>query len=262
MDYQDTKPKSQPSKEEDDSVSYEHLRPTYTHEALVKLIALGNVKHVISQNGDGLHGLSGIPSEKLSELHGNVFLEKCEDCGHKYYRPFYVLDDEASQYYEEVDEGIVNVTKLPSHWIQCKQCKLCHRTGRTCERPGCNGHLKDSIINFGDDLEEDIYKKAESEASQSDLIISLGTTMTVTPACDLVLKSPDPLRLIIVNRQKTGFDWLCTKKHYGKDLGVRVYGDCDRVMREVMKYMLGEEDWKKWEKEHLMKSDYYNTQRI
>ena len=43
----------------DIGVPYEDLRPTYTHEALVKLIEMGIVHYIISQNGDGLHGLSG-----------------------------------------------------------------------------------------------------------------------------------------------------------------------------------------------------------
>ena len=60
----------------DDGVPYEKLRPTYTHEALVKLMDTGHLKYVISQNGDGLHGLSGVPKDKISELHGNVFIEK------------------------------------------------------------------------------------------------------------------------------------------------------------------------------------------
>ena len=56
-------------------MSYEKLRPTYTHEALVKLMDEGYLKYIISQNGDGLHGLSGVPKDKISELHGNVFIE-------------------------------------------------------------------------------------------------------------------------------------------------------------------------------------------
>ena len=39
--------------------SYDELRPTYTHEALCKLIETGHLKYLISQNTDGLHRLSG-----------------------------------------------------------------------------------------------------------------------------------------------------------------------------------------------------------
>jgi hypothetical protein len=87
---------SEDSADEDVGVDYESLRPTYTHEALkilldkvptmqvaafvinVSVLRLqisnfclcalrfyrlqGFIKYVISQNGDGLHKLSGIPS--------------------------------------------------------------------------------------------------------------------------------------------------------------------------------------------------------
>lgn len=58
-------------------VDYNLFRPTFTHEAIAQLLKLGYVKHVISQNVDGLHLLSGIPRENLSELHGNAFIEYC-----------------------------------------------------------------------------------------------------------------------------------------------------------------------------------------
>ena len=43
--------------------------PTVTHMALKELVDRGIVKHVISQNVDGMHRKSGI-AQNLSELHG------------------------------------------------------------------------------------------------------------------------------------------------------------------------------------------------
>lgn len=45
--------------------------PTVCHMSLVKLIEKGYLKHIISQNIDGLHRKSGVPADKISELHGN-----------------------------------------------------------------------------------------------------------------------------------------------------------------------------------------------
>ena len=52
--------------------SFAETRPTAGHMALAALQAKGLVKHIISQNVDGLHLRSGVPPSKLCELHGNV----------------------------------------------------------------------------------------------------------------------------------------------------------------------------------------------
>jgi len=103
------------------------LRPTYTHEALEKMVSAGVVKHVISQNTDGLHRLSGIPRDLLSELHGNAFHERCEKCGTKYERPFVACTRDP---------------RVPEN--PCVHCHSSHRTGRVCERKvsiHCTFHL-------------------------------------------------------------------------------------------------------------------------
>lgn len=52
--------------------------PSKTHMAFVEMVSTGLMKYVVSQNIDGLHRKSGIPPEKIAELHGNTNLEKCK----------------------------------------------------------------------------------------------------------------------------------------------------------------------------------------
>ena len=100
----------------------------------MKLIELGYIKYVISQNGDGLHTLSGVKDEQISEVHGNVFKEKCEKCSKVYHRKFYTMDDVCSQYYEEKEDlGKTTIIK-PKHAKACDTCGLSHRTGRKCTK--------------------------------------------------------------------------------------------------------------------------------
>ena len=58
-----------------------NAQPNAGHRAVAKLVDLGKVTHVITQNVDGLHQASGVPGASVIEVHGNATYAKCLSCG-------------------------------------------------------------------------------------------------------------------------------------------------------------------------------------
>ena len=58
--------------------------PNAGHRALARLVEQGHMPAVITQNIDGLHQASGVPDEKVIELHGNATYASCLDCRQRY----------------------------------------------------------------------------------------------------------------------------------------------------------------------------------
>eukprot|EP00669_Euglena_mutabilis_P013714 TRINITY_DN8698_c0_g1_i1.p1 TRINITY_DN8698_c0_g1~~TRINITY_DN8698_c0_g1_i1.p1 ORF type:complete len:219 (-),score=24.61 TRINITY_DN8698_c0_g1_i1:128-784(-) len=200
--------------------------------------------------------LSGTPAARLAELHGSVFREQCPGCGARYERTFYTPDDRASEYFEELQEHGRTRKRRPTA-DQCGTCSLTHTTRRRCTAVVsgklCKAPLADTIVNFGDDLPADELDRAESHADRSDLMLCLGSTLQVTPACSLVTRNPRSLGVVIINRQVTDSDALCARKRRGgppglpPTHGVRVFRDCDRLMRSLLPRLLPPDELEAWE---------------
>ena len=45
-------------------------------------------------------------------------------------------------------------------------------------------------------------------------------------------------------------------------MGSRVYGDCDALMREIMKNVMAEDDLKEWEEGREARMEEYDKQRV
>ncbi|KAJ7390165.1 NAD-dependent protein deacetylase sirtuin-7 [Desmophyllum pertusum] len=172
--------------------------PTLTHMSITKLYQEGLVKHVVSQNCDGLHVRSGLPPEALSEVHGNMFVEVCTECEENdkiYYRLFDVTEN----------------TRLRRH-----------HTNRYCQE--CGSQLRDTIVHFGEkgNLRWPLnWEGALEMAKMADCILCLGSSLKVLKRYHALwgmnrVKTRRP-NLYIVNLQWTPKDDLAALKISGKN---------------------------------------------
>ncbi|CAG9473826.1 unnamed protein product [Plasmodium vivax] len=64
--------------------------PTKTHIMIKELMNRNIIKFLITQNIDSLHYRCGTKFSKISEIHGNIFIERCDFCGRRYLRDFVI----------------------------------------------------------------------------------------------------------------------------------------------------------------------------
>lgn len=164
--------------------------------SLVELNCRGTLKYVISQNCDGLHRRSGLPASAISELHGNGNIEICEDCGSGYFRDF-----KCQRMLKGYD----------------------HFTGRFCR---CGGRLLNSTIDFGQNLHSQPLRLAREHSTKADLHFVLGSSLTVSPACDMPTTTAKMRgNLVICNLQKTPLTDMAD---------FQIYAETDVVMKMLM----------------------------
>jgi NAD-dependent deacetylase len=123
-------------------------RPNRGHEALVSFEARIPDFILLTQNVDGLHRLAG--SRRLLEIHGNIWEVRCLDCGT-------IREDRR-----------VPLPILP-------HCEI------------CGGLLRPNVVWFGESLNSEILRQAESALIQSQVVLVVGTSAVVQPAASFAI---------------------------------------------------------------------------
>ena len=150
-------------------------RPGRGHRALAALHRNGKVPAVITQNIDNLHQASGIPAERVVELHGNTTYATCVDCATRY----------------ELD------------WVRSRF----GAGGRSPECDGCGGYIKTATISFGQAMPDGPMRRAEELTLGCDLFLAIGSSLVVWPAAGFpVMAKRNGARLVIINRDATELD--------------------------------------------------------
>ena len=153
---------------------YQQARPNDVHHAIVALERARKILSVVTQNVDGLHRRAGTSLEALVELHGTDRLVECQTC--------HATSDPAPHF-----EHFKTTRRPPS-----------------CT---CGGVLKPATISFGQSLRPGDLARAAAAAVKADLVLALGSTLSVYPAASIpLLAAGRGTPYIIVNRGPTDHD--------------------------------------------------------
>jgi NAD-dependent deacetylase len=175
-------------------------RPNATHESIVRLEQAGKVLAVVTQNIDGLHARAGTPATHLIELHGTNSLVECQACGK--------LSDPEPHF-----EFFRKMRRPP-----------------VCE---CGGFLKPATISFGQNLRNADLERAQEAAGQADLVVALGSTLSVYPAANIPLIAANRgAPYVIINRGPTEHDDL-------REVTLRIEGDVGEMFPQAVEEVVG-----------------------
>jgi NAD-dependent protein deacetylase/lipoamidase len=140
-------------------------RPNRAHEVIAELERGGQIRGVITQNVDRLHRSAG--SERLLEIHGSIDSSVCPQCRGR--------------------TGIEQVVALLESGDGAPEC------------PACIAPLKPDVVLFGELLPADVMAEAEQLALEADLMVCIGSSLTVHPAAglpQLTLRSGGSLAIV------------------------------------------------------------------
>lgn len=153
---------------------YQRAQPNAVHHAIVALERADKIVAVVTQNVDGLHRRAGTSPQRLVELHGTDLLVECQRC--------HETTDPAPHF------AAFAATRRPP---------VC----------ACGGLLKPATISFGQPLSPASLERATAAAEAADLVVALGSTLSVYPAASISLVAAGRgIPYVVVNRGPTDHD--------------------------------------------------------
>ena len=154
-----------------------HAQPGIGHRALAAFERSGRLHTLVTQNIDGLHQEAGSSVDKVVEIHGTIREVACTECDYR--APMQTALKRLARGEEDPD----------------------------C--PTCGGILKSATISFGQSLVRRDLARAEKSARECDVLLAVGSTLSVFPVAGLVpIAREGGAKIIIVNRDPTAMDDL------------------------------------------------------
>lgn len=150
-----------------DKMIYPNALPNIAHEYFADLEKINKNVTIITQNIDDLHQMAG--SSNVIELHGSVKRNYCMKCN-----KFYALND-----------------------IYKKDIPYCE----------CGGIIKPDVVLYEESLNQESIVNAIEAISNCEVLIIVGTSLTVYPAASFVRYFRGK-HLVLLNKTATQYDTM------------------------------------------------------
>lgn len=148
---------------------HQNPQPSVAHRFIADLEKQGRLELIVTQNIDMLHQKAG--ATRVMECHGGYETGRCQTCGAT------KLQDD---FWPAMEEGLV------------PYCS-------------CGGVIKPDVVFFGENLPESFYTLLENPP-QGDLMLVLGTSLTVYPAAQFALQALGQIPSVLINGESTEYD--------------------------------------------------------
>jgi len=166
-------------------IFYDHwgeASPNPAHHALATLEKNGMMKAIITMNIDNLHQKAG--NTKVIEYHGTIGRLICEKCGKTF------------------KTGTISLDKIPP-------------------RCSCGAILKPDFIFFEEGIPTEAYNESIEIAQKTDLMLVIGTTGEVIPACHIpILATECGAKIIEINPSESTYTHSITDIYIKQKAGI------------------------------------------
>ena len=203
------------------------LTPTPTHQLLTLLHQKGLLKRVYTQNIDALEHIAGVPEDKIIEAHGTFHRSYCIRCACPYSLAWL-----KKRVFESAEQ--VNVPK-------CEKCD--------------DAVVRPDIVFFGESLPSRYFKSIKSDFGECDLLLIIGTSLTVMPFASLVTETASDVPRLYLNLSKPGdsglLGWamgMARNVDLSRATDVQVREKCDETTKKIVAMMDWQDDFDQIEK--------------
>ncbi|CAE7726346.1 Sirt2, partial [Symbiodinium pilosum] len=167
------------------------------HALLARMEQEGLLLRVYTQNIDGLEHAAGVSAGRVIECHGTTTRVVCAT------NPQHAV------------QGLT-ATAVANQVLQ----------GQAAPRCPCGSLIRPDIVFFGEPLPAEFHRHSGEDLASCDLLLVIGTALSVYPVAGLVARVPALTPRLLINREAVG-PWRGAKGNPENYRDVHFDGDCD-----------------------------------